>query len=72
MRRDILSDDEFQRISNEYAKVKFECKNCKHKVVIPVWVDKQICSWCGNYVYRNKKMELEDNLKKAGVKILKK
>lgn len=70
MRKDILTNDEFQRISKEYEKVKFKCK-CGHKVIIPVWVDKQLCNWCGNYVYRNKKMELLDNLKKAGVKIKK-
>lgn len=72
MRKDIYTKKEFQRLSEEYDKVKIKCKHCGRKLVIPVWVDKSLCNWCGNYVYRNKKMELLDNLKKKGVKILKK
>ena len=57
------ADIEFDRKSAEYDKVKIRCK-CGHRVIIPVWVDKQICDWCGNYVYRNKKLEFKEKLKK--------
>lgn len=59
------SDIEYQRQSDEYDKVKIVCKHCGHKVVIPVWVDKQICSWCKRYVYRNKQLEFKENMKKV-------
>lgn len=60
----LLSNKEFQRMNDEYNKVKIKCKHCGHKMVIPVWVDKRPCSWCGNNVYRNKKMEFTETLKK--------
>lgn len=63
------ADEMFQRQTDEYKKVKIQCKNCGYKSVIPVWVDRQICSWCGNYVYRNKKLEFKEMLKKRGVEI---
>ena len=37
----------------EYDKVKYMCK-CGHRVVIPKWVDKMPCDWCGNYVFKTK------------------
>ena len=60
----LLTNKEFQRISDEYNKLKIRCKCCGRKLVIPVWVDKQICSWCGNYVYRNKQLEFTETVKK--------
>lgn len=60
----LYSDKEFQRMSNEYAKVKYKCKHCGHKVVIPAWVDKQLCSWCGYYVFSNKQLEFKENVKR--------
>lgn len=54
--------DEFQRKTNEYDKVKYMC-SCGHRVIIPSWVDKQICNWCNNYVYKNKHDEFKDRMK---------
>lgn len=51
-------------MSEEYNKVKIPCKHCGHKSVIPVWVDRVVCSWCGYYVYRNKQMEFREEVKK--------
>ena len=59
----IMTKEQFQRQANEYDKVKIRC-NCGHKLVIPVWVDKQICGWCGYYVYRNKQLEFKEKLTK--------
>lgn len=55
---------EYKRKTEEYAKVKYECK-CGHRVIIPQWVDKQICHWCGHYVYKNKKDEFKDRINSA-------
>lgn len=49
----LLSEKEFERMTDEYDKVKYMCK-CGHRVIIPMWLDKQLCSWCGNYVFKNK------------------
>lgn len=40
----------------------YQC-TCGHKVVIPEWVDKQCCSWCGNYVFKSKKDEFKYRMK---------
>lgn len=54
----LLTIKEHERMSEEYDKVKYTCK-CGHRVIIPNWVDKQICGWCGNYVFKDKKKEFE-------------
>ena len=58
----ILTVKEFNRQTDMYDKAKFRCK-CGHRVIIPKWVEKQICDWCGNYVFRDKKKEFEYRLK---------
>lgn len=64
MRKPRTQDDKwYQKTSEEYDKVKITCK-CGHRVIIPHWVKKQICDWCGNYVYRDKKLEFQEKLKK--------
>ena len=53
----------------EKSKYKYYCK-CGHNAYIYPFekVNKKICSWCGNYIYVNKKEEFKDNLRKAGIK----
>lgn len=46
----MLTTKEYKRMTDEYDKVKYKCK-CGRRVVIPKWVDKQLCDWCGNYVF---------------------
>ena len=53
----LLTDKEFKRMTEEYDKVKYLCK-CGHRVIIPSYVDKQLCNWCGNYVFKDKKQSL--------------
>lgn len=38
------------------------CK-CGHTNNIPAKMDKVVCSWCGNYVFRDKKAEFEFRMK---------
>lgn len=64
----ILSDEEFERLSREYEKVRYKCK-CGHSVIIPTWVDKQLCNWCGNYVYKDKKDEFKNKLKEMSKRL---
>ena len=58
----LLTVKEYERMTDEYDKVKYKCK-CGHKVVIPKWVDKNICDWCGNYVFKDKKEEFKYRVK---------
>ena len=58
----ILTNKEYDRMTKEYSKVKYQCK-CGHKVVIPNWWNKNICKHCGRYVFKNKKDEFEYRLK---------
>ena len=60
----ILTVKEFNRMTEEYDKVKIQCKHCYRRVIVPVWVDKIICPNCGYYVYRNKQLEFQENIKK--------
>lgn len=56
--RNVLTIKEYNRMIDEYDKVKYRCK-CGHRVIIPEWIDKQLCSHCGNYVFKNKKDEFK-------------
>lgn len=51
------------RLDNERSKYKVYCK-CGHSIIIYPFEkkDKKICSWCGYYVYKNKKLEFIDKL----------
>lgn len=65
----MLTNKEYQRMSNEYDKIKVVCEYCKkhynrvQKVIIPVWVDQQICPNCKNYVCRTKQIEFRNKMK---------
>lgn len=51
------------KLLDDYSNLKIKCKNCGHPQVIPVFVSKSICTWCGFYIYRNKKTEFSDRLR---------
>ena len=61
------ADKIWQKSSDERDKVKIKCNHCGRKAIIPVWVDKQLCSWCGYYIYRNKKLAFLEHMKKKGI-----
>ena len=60
----LLTVKEYERMQDEYNKVKYECR-CGHKVIIPKWVDKQICGWCGKYVFKSKEDEFKYRMKEV-------
>ena len=60
----MLTDKEYSRMTEEYDKVKVRCEHCGHRIVMPIWVDKRPCNWCGYNVYRNKQLEFKDKMKK--------
>ena len=58
----LFSDKEYERMTDEYDKVKYLC-SCGHRVIIPKWVDKQLCNWCGHYVFKSKGDEFKFRMK---------
>jgi len=62
MRCLLLTNEEFKKLTNAEDKVKYTCK-CGRRVIISSQKDKEICSWCGNYVFKNKKDEFKYRVK---------
>lgn len=52
----LLTPEEYKRMTDEYDKVKYRCR-CGHREIIGKNRDKTICSWCGRYVFKDKKTE---------------
>lgn len=51
---------EFMRVMRQ---VTYRCK-CGHSVVIPAFVNKKICHWCGKWVYKSDREEFKEKLRK--------
>jgi len=45
-----------------YAKNSTKCSNCGHTMLIGR-KEKKICTWCGRYVFKDKKKEFEYRIK---------
>lgn len=63
----VLTVAEYERMQDEYDKVKYMCK-CGRKVVIPKWQEKSLCDWCGRYVFKDKKDEFKYRMKERIIK----
>jgi hypothetical protein len=53
--------------SKEMRKVQHKCK-CGHTVTIPDFAEKNLCSYCGTYVFKNKKDEFSYRMKEQLIK----
>lgn len=53
------------KLFDEYRKLKFRCRHCGHNVIIHGYMDKNICTWCGHYVFRTQKDEFKFRVGKA-------
>lgn len=58
-----MTDKEIEKLMHEYMKLRVKCK-CGHSMIIPMWMDKKLCNWCGEYAFRNKQLEFQENMKK--------
>lgn len=58
-----MTNEEMIKRVNEISKYKYYCK-CGHSVIIYPMEgrNKKICSWCGNWVYVNKKEEFKEKI----------
>ena len=64
MEREILNNKELIKYHDIITKNRIKCK-CGHSVVLPPELNKIICNWCGNYVFKSKKDEFEYRMKEA-------
>ena len=69
-------DSNYDKHKSSIAKNQYRC-NCGHSVYINPHCDKYICKYCGNYVYRNEKNNIEyitliSRLQMSYIKFLKK
>lgn len=56
----IFTNKEDTKRFDEITNSTIKC-SCGHSILTNK--DKKICSWCGNYVYKDKKLEFEEKLK---------
>ena len=54
---------------DDRAKLKVKCKHCGHTKAIPTYVDKVVCSWCHNYIFRNDEVEQRYRFKEKLLKM---
>ena len=47
-----------------YAINGVKCANCGHTMLLGI-KGRRICSWCGHYIFKNKRQEFEYRLKEA-------
>lgn len=53
---------------SEYmAQIRMYCK-CGHSIIMPKYLDKRLCDWCGHWVYRTKEIEFKEKLKSQMVR----
>lgn len=49
-----LREGKMSKLFNEYNDNSYQC-NCGHKVFILAKQEKRLCTWCGHYVFKNKR-----------------
>ena len=57
----MLDLKEIEKIHHFRTEHRTKC-DCGYSMFIPIYVDKKICNWCGNYVYRDKKDQFKAKL----------
>lgn len=58
----LLSKKEWKRMSENLQSITHTC-NCGHRVTIYHPKEKEICTYCGSYVFKNKKVEFKYRMK---------
>ncbi len=56
--------DNDSKRSDYYQALQIQCRHCEYKKVIPVFEDKLICPCCGKWIYRDKTLEFQEEMKK--------
>jgi len=51
-----------EMVASYYSEFMYRCE-CSHTQLIPNQIDKVICTHCGKWIYRDKKLEFKDRMK---------
>ena len=54
-----LSYKEIEKLRTSITENKIYCKHCGHGVSMSKKTTKVICSWCGNYIFKNDREEFK-------------
>ena len=54
--RQLAMIDRENRMAQQYKKITIHCQ-CGHSFIIPNYVDRLICNFCGKWCYRTKELE---------------
>ncbi len=52
------------RVISEEVELRVECPYCKHKNMMPVYLDTKLCYWCKNKIRNNTKLYFKYKLRK--------
>lgn len=61
MKRNYLNHKEMGKLFTELTENSVKCKKCKHTVNFLGKRDRMICNWCGTYIYKDEKLNLNIN-----------
>ena len=59
----ILTIKEYNKLVDEFQRLSYKCGKCGRRTYISPKKEKQLCDWCGTYVFRNKKDEFKYRVK---------
>lgn len=59
-----LTYKEIIKKTHEIVQDRILCQ-CGHSILIPPQIDKKVCTWCGRYVFKNKKDEFKYRMKEV-------
>lgn len=62
MRKYYANNKELTKILNDITKSRVKC-SCGKSILLPPKTDRTICSWCGNYVFKDKDTENKYRMK---------
>ena len=63
-----MNKKEIEKYTSVLSDHRVLCK-CSHSILIPPEVNKVICSWCGKYVFKDKKEEFKYRLKEQMIRL---
>lgn len=60
-----LSFKELKILATKIGELKVQCKKCGHKEIFVKGVERKLCSYCGNYIYKNNEIEFKYKLRES-------
>lgn len=66
-----MSKKEEDKLFEEYKKITYYCGHCGHSVIIYNDKDKEICNFCGYYVFKTPKDEFKFRMGNCLKKVVK-